>query len=108
MSWVFLAFAIVFEVTATLCLRASEGFSKLGFTLVIIVGYTASFWCLSQSLQRGMSLGVAYGVWSGIGVATVALLGKVIFDDGLSALTLAGIALIIGGVVVVQLGGTHA
>lgn len=107
-SWLFLAAAIATEVTATLCLRASEGFSRLGFTAVVVVGYVASFWCLSQSLERGMSLGVAYGVWSGIGVATVAVLGKVFFDDGLTLVTVGGIALIILGVVVVQLGGTHA
>jgi small multidrug resistance pump len=107
-SWLFLAGAIASEVTATLCLRASDGFARLGFTAVVVVGYVASFWCLAQSLQRGMALGVAYGVWSGIGVATVAVLGKVFFDDGLSPTALAGIALIIVGVIVVQLGGTHA
>ena len=107
-SWLFLAAAIATEVTATLCLRASDGFSKLGFTAVVVVGYIASFWCLSQSLEQGMSLGVAYGVWSGIGVATVAVLGKLFFDDGLTAVTVSGIALIILGVIVVQLGGTHA
>ncbi|HUR74866.1 MAG TPA: multidrug efflux SMR transporter [Sporichthya sp.] len=107
-SWLFLAGAIATEVTATLCLRASDGFARLGFTAVVVVGYIASFWCLSQALQRGMSLGVAYGVWSGVGVATVALLGKLFFDDRLSAVTVGGIALIIVGVVVVQLGGTNA
>lgn len=105
MAWLFLAGAILTEVTATLCLRASEGFSRLGFTAVVVVGYVVAFWCLAQSLERGMSLGVAYGIWSGIGVATVAILGKYIFDDALSALTMAGIALIILGVVVVELGG---
>lgn len=107
MAWVFLAFAIVTEVTATLCLRASEGFSKLGFTAVVVVGYVASFWCLAQSLQRGMSLGVAYGVWSGIGVATIAILGRVLFNDAVSPVTAAGIALIILGVLVVEFGGTE-
>jgi small multidrug resistance pump len=106
--WLYLAGAISTEVTATMCLRASDGFSRLGFTAVVVVGYIASFWFLSESLQHGMSLGVAYGVWSGIGVATVAVLGKLIFDDGLSPVTVGGIALIIVGVVVVQLGGTHA
>lgn len=106
--WLYLAGAISTEVTATMCLRASGGFSKFGFTAVVVVGYIASFWFLSQSLQHGMSLGVAYGVWSGIGVAMVAVLGKLIFGDGLSPLTVAGIALIIAGVVVVQFGGTHA
>ena len=107
-SWLFLAGAIAAEVIATMCLRASEGTSKMGFTAVMVVGYIASFWCLSQSLERGMSLGVAYGIWSGIGVAAVALLGTWIFDEGLSAVTVGGIALIIVGVVVVQVGGTHA
>ena len=106
--WLYLAGAISTEVTATMCLRASDGFSKLGFTAVVVVGYIATFWLFSQSLQNGMSLGVAYGVWSGIGVATVAVLGRLIFGEGLSPTTVGGIALIIVGVVVVQLGGTHA
>lgn len=107
MAWVYLAIAIATEVTATLSLRASEGFSRLGYTAVVVVGYVAAFWCLAQALQRGMSLGVAYGVWSGVGVATVAVLGKVLFGDALSVVTALGIALIITGVAVVELGGTE-
>jgi small multidrug resistance pump len=107
MSWVWLAAAILSEITATLCLRASDGFAKVGFDVVVVIGYIASFTFLSRSLQDGMSLGVAYGVWSGIGVAVVAVLGRALFDDKLSPTTVAGIVLIILGVVVVQLGGTE-
>lgn len=105
MAWVFLAIAIASEVTATLSLRAAEGFSKLGWTALVVSGYVLAFWCLAQSLQRGMSLGVAYGVWSGAGVATVALLSKFFFDEALSRVTVLGIVLIILGVAVVELGG---
>jgi small multidrug resistance pump len=107
MAWVFLAMAIVFEVTATLSLRAAEGFAKLGPTVIVVCGYVVAFWSLGQCLQRGMSLGVAYGIWCGIGIALVAVLGKLLFDDGLSRVTVLGIVLIILGCVVVQLGGTE-
>jgi small multidrug resistance pump len=102
-----LAGAILSEITATLCLRASDGFSKIGFDVVVVIGYVISFVFLSRSLQEGMSLGVAYGVWSGIGMATVAVLGRALFGDRLTPITVAGIVLIILGVVVVQVGGTE-
>ncbi len=107
MAWVYLAIAIVTEVSATLSLRAAEGFSRLSWTLVVVTGYVIAFWSLGQCLQRGMSLGVAYGIWCGIGIALVALLSKVFFDEALSPVTVLGIALIIVGVVVVQLGGAE-
>jgi small multidrug resistance pump len=106
MAWVWLAAAILSEITATLCLRAADGFSRAGWTPVIVVGYTISFICLARSLHAGMSLGVAYAVWSGIGMAMVAVLGKLLFDDKLSPAAVAGIAVIIVGVAVMQLGGT--
>lgn len=107
MTWLFLCGAIVTEVTATLCLRASENFSKPGYALVVVLGYVAAFAFLAQALERGMSLGVAYGVWAGAGVAIVAVLGKVVFDDSLTTVTAAGIALIIAGVAVVEIGGAE-
>lgn len=107
MAWLFLAIAIVTEVTATLSLRAAEGFSKLGPTLIVVTGYVIAFWSLGQCLQRGMSLGVAYGIWCGIGIALVAILGRVFFGEALGSVTVLGVALIIIGCVVVQLGGTE-
>ncbi|MGQ0844202.1 MAG: DMT family transporter [Sporichthyaceae bacterium] len=106
MAWVFLAIAIVSEVAATLGLRAAEGFSKLGWTVLVVSGYVVAFWCLAQSLQRGLNLGVAYGIWSGVGVATVAVLSRVFFDEALTLVTVLGLALIVAGVAVVELGGS--
>lgn len=108
-AWLFLGFAIVTEVTATMCLRASTDTSnKIPYLVVVVIGYVISFTCLAQALNRGMSIGVAYGVWSGIGVATVAVLGKFIFDDALTIATMCGLVLIIMGVAVIELaGGDH-
>lgn len=108
MAWPYLVGAILTEVTATLALRASENFSRPGYVVVLVLGYAAAFAFLGQALERGMSIGVAYGIWSAVGVAIVAVMGKVLFDDGLSALTGVGIAIIIAGVLVVELaGGEH-
>lgn len=64
MKWVFLTLAIVFEVTATLALRASEGFTKLGYVAVVVVGYAGAFLALNLVLRRGLPIGVAYGIWA--------------------------------------------
>lgn len=102
MTWVLLAVAIAMEVAGTLSMRASEGFTRLGFTLVTVFGYLGAFVLLGMVLKHGMPVGVAYGVWSGAGVALVAMLGRVAFGEPLNAATWAGIALIIAGVWVVE------
>jgi small multidrug resistance pump len=94
--------AILSEVVATLSLRPSEGFSRAGPTPLMAVGYLVSFVLLAQALKRGMGIGVAYAVWAGVGVALVAILGRVLFNEPLSPVTAAGIALTIGGVVIVE------
>ncbi len=106
MKWVFLTVAIVLEVMATLSLRASEGFSKLGYSVLVVLGYAGAFVALNLVLRRGLSIGIAYGIWAAVGVALVALLGKLFFDDPLTPLMGVGIALIIGGVLLVELGNT--
>ena len=80
-----LASAILSEVLATLSLRASEGFSR-GPTALMTVGYLVSFVFLAEALKRGMGLGVAHAVWASVGVALVAGLGRVLFDEPLSRL----------------------
>lgn len=102
MSWFFLGAAIVSEVVATLALRASEGFSKLGPTALMALGYVAAFVLLAQALERGMSVGVAYAIWAGIGVALVAILGRLLFGEPLTWVTAVGIAVIIAGVALVE------
>lgn len=104
--WVWLALAIGSEVAATLSLRASEGFTRLLPSVVVVVGYGFAFYALSQTLVRGMHLGQAYAVWSGLGVSLIALLGIAIFDEPLSAVQFLGLALVIGGIACLELGGT--
>lgn len=106
MGYVLLAGAITAEVAATTAMKYSDGFSRLWPTLLTLLGYVVSFVLLAQTL-RTVSIGTAYAIWAGAGTATVALLGLVLFGEGLSVAKVAGIALIIGGVVVLNLGGAH-
>ncbi|WP_265444949.1 DMT family transporter [Flexivirga meconopsidis] len=101
-SWLMLAGAIALEVTATLSLRASDGLTKLIWLIPIALGYGGAFVLLAQVLKQGMPVGVAYGIWSAIGVAATALLGKVIFDDPLTWRMGLGIVLVIGGVALLE------
>lgn len=105
MSWLALAAAILIEVVSTLCLRASDGFRIRKWVAPSIIGYVGSFALLWVALALGMPVGVAYGVWSALGVALVAVLAKGIFGEALTPLMLVGIALIIGGVLTIELSG---
>lgn len=107
MGYLFLAAAIVSEIAATLSLRASDGFSKAGFGVIVVVGYVTSFTLLSLALQRDVPLGVAYGVWAAIGIATVAVLSVPLFGETLTAIQAGGIALVIAGVVAIEAGAAH-
>lgn len=103
--WLALAGAIVIEVAATLGLRASNGFRNRAWLIPVVTGYVVSFSMLSWSLSLGMPVGIAYGVWSACGVALVAVLARVLFREPLTLMMLAGIALIIGGVLTIELSG---
>lgn len=96
--------AILVEVAATLALRHSEGFRKRRWIAPVLAGYTASYALLYVSLGAGMPLGVAYGVWAGIGVALTALLARKLFREPLTLVMGVGMALMICGVVLVELG----
>lgn len=106
MKWLLLAGAIASEVIASLCLKAALE-SPLLFGIVG-VGYVAAFVLLGAVLRRGLALGVAYGVWAAMGVTLTALLAAVIFGEALTPLMLFGIALVIGGVLCVELGSRRA
>jgi small multidrug resistance pump len=108
LKWVLLAAAIALEVTGTLSLRASDGFSKIWPSALTAVTYVGSFTMLAQVLKAGMPVGVAYGVWAGVGVALVAILGRMLYGDPLTGLMAAGFALIIVGVVLVEVGRSHS
>src|SRR5687768_16728196 len=100
-----LAAAILCEVAGTLSLRASEGFSKPGYTLTFVVGYVVAFSLLAVVLQRGLPVSESYAIWAGVGVALVAALSVPIFGESISVVQMVGFALVIGGVVAIELGG---
>lgn len=107
MTYVFLGGAILAEVAATLSLRASDGFSKLGFTALVAIGYITAFALLAQALERGLALGVAYGIWAAAGISLVAILSIPFFGESLSTVQIAGLALVISGVLALELGAAH-
>ena len=108
--WFWLGGAILSEVAATLSLRASAGFTRVVPTVILVIGYGFAFFALSQALKLGMNVGVAYAVWSAIGVALIAIIGAVFLRESLSALQIGGLVLIIAGVVALEVGcsGSHA
>ena len=106
MQWVFLAMAIVTEVGATLSMRAATTGRKAWYA-VVVVGYVAAFSLLSLALAEGLGLGVAYGIWAAAGVALTAVASRFLFREPLTLLMSAGITLIIGGVLLIELGGAH-
>ncbi|MGV0836507.1 DMT family transporter [Mycolicibacterium thermoresistibile] len=106
--WWALAGAIVLEVAATLSLRASEGFRKKAWIVPVVVGYLASFSLLWWTLALGMPVGIAYGIWTACGVALVALFARWLFAEPLTRMMLLGIALIVAGVLTIEVfGGVH-
>jgi small multidrug resistance pump len=105
--YLYLAAAIAGEIAATVSLKLSEGFSKLWPSVVVVVGYAIAFTALSRALKLGMPVGVAYAVWSAVGVAAIALIGWRFLGETLNPTMVIGLALIIGGVVTLELGRTH-
>lgn len=101
-TWFYLGVAIVSEVAATSALKASEGFTRLWPSLLVVAGYAAAFYFLSLTL-KSIPVAVAYAVWSGVGIALIALIGWLFFKQALDAPTLLGLALIVAGVLVLNL-----
>ncbi len=98
--------AIAAEVAATTAMKYSDGFSKLWPSLLTFLGYVVSFVLLAQTLKT-VGIGTAYAIWAGVGTATIAVLGLWLFGEALTFTKAAGILLIVGGVVVLNLGGAH-
>lgn len=107
MAVVLLAGAIAAEVIGTLFLRASEGFSRLWPSLGTAAGYAIAFLLLAQAL-KSIDVGVAYAVWAGLGTALITVIGILALGEPATALKLAGTALIVAGVVALNLGGAHS
>lgn len=101
MPWFLLMVAIVAEVIATTTLKSTEGFSRLWPSVVVVVCYEIAFIGMSLSMKT-IPIGVVYAVWSGVGVSLVTLVAWLFLDQSLDAAGLAGLGLIIGGVVVIN------
>ncbi|MFF3890147.1 DMT family transporter [Streptomyces sp. NPDC001914] len=106
MGYVLLAGAIAAEVGATTAMKYTEGFSRLWPSLATVLGYFVAFALLAQTLKT-VSVGTAYAIWAGVGTAAIAVIGMLFLGEGLTVAKAAGIALIIGGVVLLNLGGAH-
>lgn len=105
MSYVYLAIAIIAEVIATAALQASHGFSKLIPSVMVVVGYAVAFYCLSLVLKT-VPVGIAYAIWSGLGIVLITLVGAVLFGQKLDLAAVIGIILIIGGVIIMNVFST--
>lgn len=106
MAWLLLTGAILTEVVGTTALKASEGFSRLVPSLIVVAGYACSFVLLSFTLKH-IPVSVAYAVWAGLGTALIAVVGVVGLNEPITAVKTMGIMLIIGGTVALNLGGAH-
>jgi small multidrug resistance pump len=101
MPYVLLAVAIIAEVIATTALKSADGFTRLWPTLTVAVGYGLAFFLLSLAL-RSLSLGFTYAVWSGLGIVLAATAGIVFYGEKIDLAGALGLAMIIGGVVVLN------
>ncbi len=104
-AWLALAVAIVAEVIGTSALKASAGFTRLGPSLLVVAGYGTAFYCLAITLKR-IPVGVAYAIWGGAGTVLISLVGVWAFRQRLDAAAVIGIALIVAGVMVLNLFST--
>jgi len=101
MSYLYLAIAIVAEVAGTSALKASEEFTKLVPSIIVVVGYAIAFFFLSLTL-RTIPVGIAYAIWAGAGIALIVGVGAVLFRQVPDVPAMVGVALIVAGVVVVN------
>ncbi len=100
--WILLAIAIVSEVIATSYLKSAEGFTRLWPSLVVVVGYLLAFYLLSLTLKT-IPVGIAYAIWSGVGIVLIALSGWLFLGQSLDIPAVIGLALIIAGVAVINI-----
>ncbi len=103
MQWIFLFIAIMGEVIATSALKASEGFTKIIPSIVVIIGYGIAFFFLSLTLKENINIGIVYAIWSGIGIALISIIGYLFYRQTLDIPAILGIALIIVGIIIINL-----
>jgi small multidrug resistance pump len=105
MSWLYLVIAIVFEVSGTTCMKLSKGFTKLVPSILLFAFYGLSFGAMTVALKR-IEVSVAYAIWSALGTALIALIGILWFKESVSVLKTVSLALVILGVIGLNLSGS--
>jgi small multidrug resistance pump len=100
-QWLYLGIAIISETIATSALKSSDGFSRLLPSLLVVAGYGIAFYFLSMTL-RTIPVGIAYAVWSGVGIVLITLVGWLLYGQKLDLPALLGMGLIVAGVVVMN------
>lgn len=102
MHWLYLSAAILFETIGTTALQASQQFTRAAPSALVVVSYAASFYLLSLTLKF-MPVGIVYAIWSGLGICLIAAIAYVVFGQTLDLAAILGMAMIIGGIVVINL-----
>ena len=107
MAYLLLAVAIVAEVIATSLLKTTEGFTRLWPTLACLSGYALAFTLMAMAIARGMQVDVAYALWSALGTTAIVLIAVVFLGSPISVAKVVGVALVIGGVITLNMAGAH-
>lgn len=107
MAYFLLAVAIVAEVIATSLLKSTEGFTRLWPTLACVAGYALAFALMAMAIARGMQVDVAYAVWSALGTTAIVLIAVLFLGSPITIAKVVGVALVIAGVVTLNLAGAH-
>ncbi|OPY49015.1 MAG: multidrug efflux protein [Methanosaeta sp. PtaU1.Bin060] len=103
MQWLFLLIAIIGEVIGTSALKASDGFTKIIPSIIVIIGYGIAFFFLSLTLKENVHIGIVYAIWSGLGIILISIIGYSFYKQTLDMPAVLGIALIIIGVIIINL-----
>lgn len=106
-AWLLLGIGIVAELVGTTCFRLSEGFTKLGPSVLAVVSFALTFWAMSQAMQK-LPLALSYAIASGVGAAGMALIGYWIWNEAITPLRVLGLVFIVGGVAILGASGTQS
>jgi len=106
LAWIYLSAAIATEVVGTVFLRDTEGFTRPASSILVIATYAASLWLTALALKQ-LEISLVYAVWAGVGTAAVAVIGMAALGESVTILKLASIALVIGGVIGLNLSGAN-
>jgi len=105
--WLLLALAIALELSGTICLKLSHGFSRLLPSIGVVFFYIGSFALMAQSLKT-LEVGIVYAIWAGVGTALIAVVGVLAFGESVTAFKILGLLMIIGGTFLLRLASAQA